>query len=68
MATTKKKSMRKWIIAAVVLAVAAFAGYKYWKSTRSAVPPTAAQSQPAAVLDPFSLGTARKGSAEPHRK
>ena len=38
MATTKKKSSWIWIVALVVVAVAAFAGYQYWKSTRSAVP------------------------------
>jgi hypothetical protein len=35
---------------------------------RSAVPLTATQRPPAAMLDPFSLGSARKGSAEPLRK
>ncbi|HEX5043393.1 MAG TPA: HlyD family efflux transporter periplasmic adaptor subunit [Candidatus Polarisedimenticolaceae bacterium] len=38
MATTKKKSTRIWIVAVIVVAIAAFAGYQYWKSTRSAVP------------------------------
>ena len=31
---------------------------------RSAIPPSAAQSQPAAMPDPFSLGTVRKGSVD----
>ena len=35
---------------------------------RFAVPPTAVQRLTAAMLDRFSLGTVRKGSAEPHRK
>ena len=40
MATTKKKSSRMiWIVALVVVAIAAFAGYQYWKSKQSAVPP-----------------------------
>jgi hypothetical protein len=36
--------------------------------TRSAIPTTAAQREPVAMLDPFSLGTVRKGSAESRRK
>src|SRR6185436_5489855 len=35
---TKKKSYRIWIVALAVVAVAGFVGYRYWKSTRSAVP------------------------------
>jgi HlyD family secretion protein len=39
MATAKKKSYRIWIVALAVVAVAGFAGYKWWKSRQSALPP-----------------------------
>ena len=38
MATTKKKSSRLWIVVLAVVAIAAFAGYQYWKSRQSQVP------------------------------
>src|SRR4051794_1410771 len=56
-------------MAATVLAPVAYrVGTLATNGMRSAIPPATALSQPAAMLDPFSLGTVRKGSADPHRR